>query len=254
MPTTPTSTPLTLWLHGYGGKMCVRIAELALEAGDKIAGASALLPLSASFPLYTDIEKAPPQTGLVFIDFTNPKGFRCGLAKALEWGVPFVSGTTGLDEADHLALARAAEKIPVFYSRNMSLGVALLRSLVALVAKSLPSADAEILDIHHSAKLDSPSGTALMLAESIASARGEGFETIRIHRKGARRAGEIGVTSLRMGEAVGEHDIHFSLAGEMLTLKHQALSRDVLVNGALRAARFLKDAKKGLYDMHHLLK
>lgn len=194
----------------------------------------------------------------VVIDFSSPEGFRSSLAWCLVNGVPFVSGTTGLSKDDHRALEQAAAKIPVLLAANMSLGVALLRHLAEKSARSLgDDFDAEIMEIHHKRKKDSPSGTALALADSIDAGRGLSSKSHRCSSRegmvGARPDGELGVFGLRGGDVVGEHTVYFFGEGERLELTHRASDRGIFARGALRCARWIVGKSAGRYTIEDVL-
>jgi 4-hydroxy-tetrahydrodipicolinate reductase len=194
---------------------------------------------------------------VVVVDFTSPDGLAGVCGAALDNGLALVSGTTGLTQTHREALHAAAEKIPVLWAPNMSLGIHLLEHLVSLAARSLgQGVEVEIEETHHRHKADAPSGTAARLAELVlANARpGSGLVHGRsgVH-PGGRTPTEIGIHSIRMGEVVGDHAVHFALDHEIVTLSHRALSRDAFAAGALAAARFLATAEAGLYTMDHVL-
>jgi 4-hydroxy-tetrahydrodipicolinate reductase len=192
------------------------------------------------------------------IDFSSPTG----LAASAKWcaakRVGLVSGTTGLDEADKAVLREAARATAVLWAPNMSVGVNVLLMLVNDAAAALGAGwDCEIVEVHHNRKADAPSGTAKALLESVCAARGVAPDSVVRHGRegviGSRPAGEIGMHALRMGGVVGDHDVHFSTAGEIVTLRHHAESRDVFAAGALRAARWLAGRPAGLYTMRDVL-
>ena len=192
------------------------------------------------------------------IEFTIPTGFAAWLAWSVEHRVPFVSGTTGLSDAQKADLAAAAERIPIVWAPNMSIGINLMRSLVRDIAKRLgPDWDVEICETHHRRKIDAPSGTALALLDEVASARNTPPADVTRHGRvgecGPREVGEIGVHALRMGLLVGEHEVHFTSDTESLTVRHRALSRDTFAAGALRAAKWLQGRSVGLYTMGDVL-
>ena len=162
-------------------------------------------------------------------------------------------GTTGHTEAERAHILAAADRIPLFYSGNMSLGIAVLCRLVKDAVRFFPQADVEILEAHHNRKADAPSGTALMLAEAVRTQRPEA--PIRCGRSGSckRVPGEIGISSLRLGNLVGIHEVLISTGTQTLTLKHEAHDRSLLAQGALEAAAFLQDKAPGLYTMDDLV-
>ena len=198
------------------------------------------------------------------IDFSAPAQTVASLAFAAERSIPCVLGTTGLGAAELQSLAEAAEVIPVVFTPNFSVGVTLLTHLVTEVSRRLPETwELEIVESHHRAKVDAPSGTALALARAGAEARGWGLEeVIRTGRAGAagpRAPREIGVHAVRGGSVVGSHDAIFLAAGETLTLAHAALDRDIFARGALRSGRWLlgldggERPRPGVHDMNSVL-
>ena len=170
----------------------------------------------------------------VVVDFSAP-GATLALAPiAAAAGSALVSGTTGLGDDARAALDRAASQVPVLWEPNMSLGVHVLTELVSRAASALADWDAEIVETHHRAKVDAPSGTALRLAEALGRAN-------------------VGVHALRGGDVVGDHTVHLLGGGERLELTHRATNRDVFAHGALRAARWLVGRPPGRYSLRDVL-
>ena len=193
----------------------------------------------------------------VAIDFTLPEGTLRLLAAAVERKVPLVIGTTGFSPEERARLEDAARTIPIVWAANFSLGINVMLDLVAELAARLREYHAEIVELHHAAKVDAPSGTALRLAERIAEARGldprSALVTAREGTTGPRPPDAIGVQSLRAGDAVGEHTVLFAGPGERLEVTHRALSRDNFAAGAVRAARWIVGRPPGLYSMRNVL-
>ena len=192
----------------------------------------------------------------VAVDFSRPQATMAVLSLCLREKKPLVTGTTGLSEAQQQALRDAAKVIPVFYARNMSLGVNLQLALVKAATQILgEDFDPEIVEIHHNLKVDAPSGTAYMLAEGIEEARsGESALTFGRHEKNKRRAKEeIGIHSLRGGNVAGEHSVYFLGTDEELIITHKAGSKLVFARGALRAAAWLLSHTPGFYSMENLI-
>jgi 4-hydroxy-tetrahydrodipicolinate reductase len=192
------------------------------------------------------------------IDFSTPGSSVEMAALAAQARIAHVIGATGLSEADLTKIAAAARHAPIVRSGNMSLGVNLLASLVRAAAKALgPEFDIEIVEMHHRAKVDAPSGTALLLGEAAAegreidlashSARGRDGIT------GARKSGDIGFAALRGGSVIGEHSVILAGEGERLVLSHHAEDRSLFARGALKAALWARDRKPGLYAMADVL-
>lgn len=192
----------------------------------------------------------------IAIDFSRPQATMAVLELCLREGKPLVTGTTGLGEAEMFRLKEAAMTIPVFYSRNMSLGVNLQLALVRAATRVLGSAfDPEIVETHHNLKVDAPSGTALMLAEAIEGARdGESELVFCRHETNKRRdKKEIGIHSLRGGNKAGEHSVYFLGTDEEIVITHRAGSKRVFADGALTAAAFLLDREPGFYTMENVI-
>jgi 4-hydroxy-tetrahydrodipicolinate reductase len=194
----------------------------------------------------------------VIIDFSAAVATRALIKQCVERHIALVIGTTGLTAADQGLINEAAKSIPILQATNMSLGVNLLLSVAAQIARKLGEAyDIEIVEAHHNQKKDAPSGTALSLAESICKATGRSMETDLVHgRHGTdakRKPGTVGMHAVRMGDVVGEHTVYFATGGERVEVKHIATTRDTFVPGALRAAAFLATAKAGRYTMGDVL-
>jgi len=190
----------------------------------------------------------------VVIDFSAPGATRALAPVAAAAGCAIVSGTTGLADDAREALDRAAQRVPVLWEPNMSVGVHVLAELVAQAASRLADWDVEIVETHHRAKVDAPSGTALRLAEAVQQAR-EGTHLVhgRHGKAGPRGAGEVGMHALRGGDVVGDHVVHLMGGGERLELAHRATGRDVFAHGALRAARWIAGRAPARYTLRDVL-
>ena len=172
----------------------------------------------------------------VLIDFSLPRGTAAAAAWCADSGVALLSGVTGLPAETHAQLDTAAEKIPVLWAPNLSIGVNLMAQLCATAAAVLgPDVPVSIDDLHHSRKLDAPSGTALMLGASLGRGR-------------AHAGDQVSYNSRREGEAIGRHQLTFELPGETLSLTHEALDRAIFARGALQAARWLAGQANGRYS------
>ncbi|WP_368345296.1 4-hydroxy-tetrahydrodipicolinate reductase [Pelagovum sp. HNIBRBA483] len=192
------------------------------------------------------------------IDFTAPSATVEYAALAAQARAVHVIGTTGLSDDDLAAISAAARHAVIVRAGNMSLGVNLLVQLTKKVAAVLDEDfDIEIIEAHHNMKVDAPSGTALMLGEAAAEGRGKNLKDIsdsgRDGITGARKRGDIGFTSIRGGDIVGEHDVLFAAAGERITLRHVATDRALFARGALRAAIWGQGQPPGEYSMMDVL-
>ena len=190
----------------------------------------------------------------VVIDFSHHTAVADVLAYAKQIGAAAVIGTTGHTPEEKAMITAAAGEIPVFFSGNMSLGIAVLCRLAKQAAAAFPDADIEIVEAHHIRKVDAPSGTALMLFNAIKEVRPEAVANCGRSGEGKRTKEEIGIHALRMGNVVGIHEIHIHTANQSLTLKHESGSRAMLADGACDAARFMVGKAKGLYSMEDMLK
>ena len=188
------------------------------------------------------------------IDFSNHAGTEALLTYAKAKKMPVVIATTGHTEEELALIREASATVPVFYSGNMSVGIALLTRLARQTAAMFPNADIEIVESHHNQKLDVPSGTALMLAKAVKDARPEAELLIGRHENGKRTKQEIGIHSLRMGNTVGIHEVIVNTGTQIITLKHEAQDRSLFAEGALAAAEFLAGKTPGLYNMDDMVK
>lgn len=194
----------------------------------------------------------------VLIDFSRPEGTAQWLGYCLDRKRAMVIGTTGQAPEQLEQIERAAKKIPVLKATNMSVGVNLMFKLAGQIAAALgDDYDVEIVEAHHRFKVDAPSGTALALRDSVVGATGRDAEKDVIYgrrgKTGKRPGRQIGMHALRVGDTVGEHEVHFGNLGETLVLKHSAHTRDTFANGALRAAAWLAGKPAGRYDMRDVL-
>ncbi len=189
----------------------------------------------------------------LIIDFSTPEATQQLLEAALKNPTPLVIGTTGFSVHQMNLLKEASEKMPILYATNMSLGVALLNRLVQMASATLKGFDIEIVEQHHRHKKDAPSGTALTLAESAASARNLDLDSVRVSGRngiiGERSSDEIAVMALRGGDIVGRHTVGFYNDGEFIELNHTATSRNTFSKGAIRAAKWLQSQSNGLYSI-----
>jgi 4-hydroxy-tetrahydrodipicolinate reductase len=260
-----SQAPSRVALVGALGRMgaCVREAladepALALAAALEAPDHPGLGETFAPGVRVEDDAKAALSRCDVVIDFSLPAGTLAHLRAAADAGVAYVTGTTGFGAAELEEIASLAQRIPVLHAPNFSVAVNVLAWLTREAASKLGSGyDAEILELHHAAKRDAPSGTALRLAEAVAEARevalADHLVLERAGETGARPAGAIGVQALRGGDCTGEHTVLFFGRGERLELTHRAATRDHFARGAVRAAAWLVGRAPGLYRMEAVL-
>ena len=220
------------------------------------AGVDLFADSTAAFPAYTNIADVQEEADVI-IDFSRPSLLTPILSYAAQkGGIPAVLCTTGYSAEQVEALKTAAQTLPVFYSRNMSLGINLLIELSKKAAKVLGDQfDIEIIEKHHNQKIDAPSGTALMLADAIASVRDGETQYVydRHAQRKKREKSEIGLHAVRGGTIVGEHEVVFAGNHEVITLSHSAQSKELFATGAVNAAVYMCGKGPGLYDMSDMI-
>ena len=189
----------------------------------------------------------------VVIDFSHHSAAGDVIAFAKAHRCAAVIGTTGHTAEEKALIHAAAAEIPVFYAGNMSLGIAVLCRLAKQAAAAFPDADIEIVEIHHNRKVDAPSGTAKMLFEAIKTVRPQAVANCGRSGEGKRTKEEIGISALRLGGVVGVHEVHIHTNNQSLTLRHEAIDRSMLAEGAVDAARFVVTQSAGLYNMETML-
>lgn len=211
--------------------------------------------LKGEFPIYNKIENIKEKVDVI-IDFSVPVATFEILKYAKKNKVPVVIATTGFNEEELKQIEELSKEIPIFKSSNMSLEINLMSTLVQKVAEVLKESDIEIIETHHNRKIDSPSGTAILLANAINEVfNGEKkYNFDRMSKREKRDKKEIGFSSVRGGNIVGEHSIQFFGENETLEIKHTSYSRQVFAEGAIKAARFIIKQQAGLYDMKDLVK
>lgn len=242
---------------GCNGKMGGFVAEAVKEnaACETLFGVDAFGVSKADFPVYKSFDEAADKPDVI-IDFSNPAALDGMLAYALENRIPCVICTTGYSQEQVARIKAASEQIAVFYSGNMSLGINLLIELAKQAAKVLGgSFDIEIVEKHHNLKVDAPSGTALMIADAVSDTLEQEPQYVydRHSYRKKRSKNEIGIHSVRGGTIVGEHEVIFAGHDEVVTITHQAQSKQVFAVGAVNAAAFLAKQGAGMYDMSDLL-
>jgi 4-hydroxy-tetrahydrodipicolinate reductase len=194
----------------------------------------------------------------VLIDFSLPDATEKNMQVCAEHNVAMVIGTTGFNEQQEQVLAKASEKITIVYAGNYSTGVNLSLKLLGMAAKAFGNdADVEIIEAHHKHKIDAPSGTAYMMAEAVAEARGQNLKDVAIYGRegqtGERKSGTIGIHAVRGGEIVGDHTVMFIADGEVVEITHRARARMTFAAGAVRAATWVVEQEVGQYNMQDVL-
>lgn len=245
---------MKILISGIGGRMGAEVKKMVNDGyrNSTLCAGYDVNEVSAECPVYknwADVKEKPD----CILDFSHHAGTKALLEFACERNIPVVLATTGHDEVEKSYIAEAAKKIPLFHSANMSLGVALLCELAKTAAKTFPDADIEIIEKHHNRKLDAPSGTALMIADTIKEVRTDAKYVYGRHGMAKREPCEIGIHSLRCGNEPGMHEVIISTDYQCLTLKHNAESRAVFAEGALSAAEFICNKDAGLYNMYSLI-
>lgn len=243
-------------IHGVNGKMGQEVLK-QLDLYDNcvlIGGFDKENIGKFSFPVYTNFSDIPEKPDVI-IDFSVPSATIAMLDYAKANHIPVVIATTGFSEEENKKILEYSRDLPIFKSANMSFDINLMAKVLSEVAKSLPNADIEIVESHHNRKIDSPSGTALLLADSINKTLDNKltYEFDRHSKHEKRSKNEIGFSSIRGGNIVGEHTVMFIGENETFEITHKAYSRAVFADGAIKAACFLVGKENGFYNMDDLL-
>lgn len=240
--------------NGHMGQILCRLIDESMNfkvqyALDKIPWEFPNYCVCTSLEEVEDMEDNPD----IIIDFSAPEATMQLLDFAKKFSIPIVIATTGFTDEQSKAITEASRSIPIFQSANMSLDIMLLKNILQMIASKLKDCDIEISETHHNRKKDSPSGTAKLLANAINESLGNTKEIV-YGRKGKRGPDEIGISSVRGGNIVGEHSVFFFGEYDTLEIKHTAYSRDLFAQGALKAAEFLLEKEEpGLYSMDDLI-
>lgn len=246
-------------MHGCNGKMGQVITGLVKNDTEIefVAGVDAYQGIENTYPVFENIDKCDVEADVI-IDFSNAKAVDNLLDYCVEKQVPVVLCTTGLSEEQLAKVEEASKKVAVLKSANMSLGVNLLMKLLKDAAKVLAPAgyDIELVEKHHNLKVDAPSGTALALADSINEAMDNEYTYVydRSQVREKRSQKEIGISAVRGGTIVGDHEVIFAGTDEVIEFKHTAYSKAVFGKGAVEAAKFLAGKEAGRYDMSNVIK
>ena len=245
-------------MHGCNGRMGHVIFDLVKEDKDieVVAGVDAYGESSYDFPVFKSLEECNVAADVI-VDFSNASAAEGLLAYCEKTSTPVVLCSTGLSEDQLLKVKETSKKVAVLKSANMSVGVNALMKVLKEVSPLFAAAgfDIEIVEKHHNQKLDAPSGTAIALADSINDSLGNEYEYVydRSTRREKRPEKEIGISAVRGGTIVGDHDVIFAGHDEVVTLSHRAYSRAIFGKGAIEAAKFLAGKPAGMYDMSDVL-
>lgn len=247
---------MNILLSGANGRLGRAIIAASGAAGCRIIAGIDITPVAGEIPVYQSANDVPELQIDCIIDCSHHSAAIPLLDFAKKRRLPIVICTTGHTEDEVKAIHAAAAEIPVFYSRNMSVGINLVIALAKKAAAILgDDFDIEIIEKHHNKKLDAPSGTALMIADAISDS--VSYEPEYVYERQSKRAprakNEIGIHSVRGGTIVGEHEVIFAGNDEVVTISHQAASREVFAQGALRAAKYLAGKTPGFYNMETML-
>lgn len=248
---------LKVMVNGCTGKMGQIVCDLVDKSDDLIliSGFSKKAYSEFSFRIFCKTEDISIKPDVI-IDFSVPISTMNILNYAKQNNIPIVIATTGFSKDEEILIKEYSEQIPIFKSANMSYDIMIMKKLVQLVAPLLKNADIEITETHHNRKIDSPSGTAQMLANAINNSLGNTLhcEYNRHDKRDKRNKNEIGMNSIRGGNIVGEHTVQFFGEFDTLELKHTSYSRNVFAEGAIKAAKFIVQQDNGLYDMNDMFK
>lgn len=243
-------------LNGCGGRMGTVLTDLIENQTDmKVVAGIDIQEVERPYPVFPSLQACTEKAD-VLIDFSSSKALHALLPVAIERGLPIVVATTGLSVDDIAALQDASEQIPVFRSGNMSLGINLVQQLLQSATKVLGDRfDIEIIEKHHNQKKDAPSGTALMLADSINEVLVKKLAYVcgREGTDALRKPGELGIHAIRGGTIVGQHEVTFAGQDEIISIGHQAFSRQVFATGAVAAARYIARQRHGLFSMQDMI-
>lgn len=245
-------------MKGCNGKMGQVITDLVREDEEAVivAGLDRIDNRDNGYPVYSTLEECDIEAD-VLIDFSSVIGLEDMLTVASKRKLPVVLCTTGLSKEQLQMVNETSKQIPVLRSANMSMGVNTMMKVLKAVTKVLADAnfDIEIVEKHHNQKVDAPSGTALALADVINEALSEEYEYVydRSQVREKRKKKEIGISAVRGGTIVGEHEVIFAGLDEVIELKHTAYSKAIFAKGAIQAAKFLHGQKPGMYDMSQVI-
>jgi len=242
---------IKILINGCNGKMGQVVSELARKDEEfEIVGGFDISKRDEDYPIFTNIDEIDVKSDVI-IDFSIPKATFNILNFSLKTNTPVVIATTGFTDEENKKIEEMSKKVAIFKSANMSFDVTMMKNLLKQVAPKLEGTDIEITEIHHNRKIDSPSGTAQMFADSINESLGNKYhcEYNRHDKHEKRDKYEIGMNSIRGGNIVGEHVVQFFGEFETFEIRHTSYSRNVFAEGALKAAKFINGKTNGFYNM-----
>ncbi len=246
-------------MHGCNGKMGQTITRIVKEdaRAEIVAGVDKYQGIQNAYPVFDSIEKCDVEADVI-LDFSTASAIDGLLAYCVERQIPVVLCTTGLSEEQLLKVEETSKQVAVLKSANMSLGINMLMKLLQEAVQVLAPAafDIELVEKHHNQKIDAPSGTALALADSMNEAMDHAYTYVydRSQVRQKRDAKEIGISAVRGGTIVGEHEVIFAGEDEVITFQHTAYSKAVFAKGAVEAGIFLKGKEPGFYDMKDVIR
>ncbi len=244
-------------MHGCNGKMGRVICDIVRNDKDaEIAAGVDIAPANADFPVFTSIKDCNIKADVI-IDFSTASAVSDVIEYSVENNIPAVICTTALSEETNSMIEKAAEKVAVFKSANMSLGINLIAAMLKKYSAVLYDAgfDVEIVERHHNQKIDAPSGTAILLADAVNEGVEDELEYVydRSKTRQKRERRELGLSAVRGGTIVGDHEVIFAGKDEVIEFKHSAHSKEVFAVGAVKAAKFIKGKPAGKYDMQDVM-
>ena len=246
---------INVLINGINGRMGQEVLNAAIKSPDfNVCCGVDVNEMPSSFPIYTNTNLIKEKVDVI-IDFSVPEATMNILEYAVENRIPTVIATTGFSEEQLDLIKKYSTIIPIFRSGNMSYEINVMSDIVAKLAKQFKDSDIEIIETHHRNKIDSPSGTALILADSINEALDDKmeYEYNRHSKREKRPKNEIGIHSIRGGTEVGKHTVMFLGENESFEITHTVTSRSIFAEGSLKAAKFLVEQKEGLYSMKDLI-
>ena len=246
---------IKILLNGCNGKMGKVISEMAKESTAlSIAAGIDKNSTSLGYPCYNSIDECEVQVDVI-LDFSRPDALDSLCKYSKEKNIPIIFCTTGYSPEQLCKIHLLSKEVPVFHSANMSIGVNVVNNILKSISSMLyKDFDIEVIEKHHNQKVDAPSGTALLLANTIKDSIEE--ETVLVsgrHGTRKRQPNEIGIHAIRGGNIIGDHEIIFAGKGECIEIKHTAISREVFAVGALKACEYIYGKQKGLYNMDNVV-